>query len=200
MVATGVVIGFASWFLRSRKWAPALAAISAIVIDPLVGVLVVAVGVGSHHVRSIGRRRQRARTRSADTLLALDLIALATTAGLPFLDAAKSAAVAIGGSTASDIERSSSRVLSGLDHGLRGHVLARAFDTAKRSAVTGAPLADSLVDLADEVRRDDASRENERLERLPVKLLFPLAFLILPGFILVAVVPSIVSSLSQLTF
>ncbi len=199
MVAMGIVIGIIGWWMRPRKWAKGLVAIAPILIQPILGVILLAVAFGTHHVRSIARQRRLARTRSADTLLAFDLIALATTAGLGFLSSARSAADAIGGSTGSTIERSSRRVQAGLDHGLGEHLLARAFDAAARSAATGSPLADGLVGLAIEVRLDEASRESERLERLPVKLLFPLAFLILPGFILVAVVPSILSGLSQLT-
>ena len=55
------------------------------------------------------------------------------------------------------------------------------------------------MELAREVRADEAAAEREKIERLPVKLLFPLAFLILPGFILVAVVPSIISGISELS-
>jgi pilus assembly protein TadC len=73
------------------------------------------------------------------------------------------------------------------------------FFLAQASASSGAPLADELRRLSDHYRSLELTAERERLERLPVKMLFPLAFLILPGFLLVAVVPAVAGGLAKLT-
>ena len=70
---------------------------------------------------------------------------------------------------------------------------------ADRSATTGAPLAVSLEAIAATMRSERASASRERMARLPIKLLFPLALLTLPGFVLMAVGPAVVSGLSRLT-
>jgi hypothetical protein len=198
MIASGVVLGVVGWRLLPRKWAYACIGIACVVFNPLLGVAAAGTAVGVRHWKSVSGQRQAAKRRTDETLLALDLLSLGSTAGLPFLESASAAADEIGGATSGDLRRAVTRVKAGLVHSLVDGPLAQAFDAAERSAVSGASLADSLVDLAQEVRAEQAALERERIERLPVKLLFPLAFLILPGFVLVAVVPSIVSGLGQL--
>jgi pilus assembly protein TadC len=61
------------------------------------------------------------------------------------------------------------------------------------------PLAGQLNAMALDRRRAAAAASRERLARLPVKMLFPLAFLILPGFVLLTVVPPLMSGLSKLS-
>ncbi len=168
-------------------------------IHPLLGVIVAAVVLCASRFVTIQRRGRRERDSASDVLLALDLMALAATSGLPFSNAAATAARLVGGPTGESISWACRRLDAGLAHGLPDGLLGAAFDAAHRSAVTGASLAGSLADLAHRAREDEAAVVQERLEKLPVKLLFPLAFLILPGFVLVAVVPTIVSGLSQLT-
>ena len=65
--------------------------------------------------------------------------------------------------------------------------------------VTGSALHPSLLSVSRSLRRERTERERERLARLPVKLLFPLSLLILPGFVLLVVGPSIVSGLSRVS-
>jgi pilus assembly protein TadC len=60
------------------------------------------------------------------------------------------------------------------------------------------PLAGTLNAVAADRRRAAAAASRERLAKLPVKMLFPLAFLILPGFVLLTVVPPLMSGLSRL--
>jgi tight adherence protein C len=55
----------------------------------------------------------------------------------------------------------------------------------------GVPVAVRLRDLAREVRAERRSRREERARRAPVAMLFPLVFLILPAFVLAAVVPAV---------
>jgi tight adherence protein C len=174
-------------------------AVGGVLVNPLLGIGVVAGVVLVRRWRVIVRARAVAIDERRNVLLALDLVSLATVAGLPFHTAVSLGAREIGGSVARDLDRAGTRVSAGLDHAMSDGPFASVFDAAQRSELSGARMGDSLVDLAKEIRADQAAAERERIERLPVKLLFPLAFLILPGFVMVAVVPSIVSGISQLT-
>ena len=199
MIGVALVLGFVGWRFRPRLWAFVCLGTAMVLIDPILAVVAGAGALMVTRWRSIRVQRSEARRRREDVLITLDLLSLGTTAGLPFPAAVSLASGEVGGPVAADLERAVARVTSGLSHSLDDGPLARAFDVADRSALSGASLGDSLVDLARDARDDQAAIERERIERLPVKLLFPLAFLILPGFVLVAVVPSIVSGIGQLT-
>lgn len=62
----------------------------------------------------------------------------------------------------------------------------------------GAPLGDSLIRLADEVRAQRRRRAEEAARRVPVKLLFPLVLCILPAFGLLTMAPVLVSAFKAL--
>jgi tight adherence protein C len=62
----------------------------------------------------------------------------------------------------------------------------------------GAPLTASLARLADEVRRQRRRRAEEAARRVPVKLLFPLIFCVLPAFALLTVAPLVAGALRSL--
>lgn len=199
MTALALALCLVGWYLRPKRWAYVLIVSGGILFNPILGIGVTAAVVLVGRWRAVAAKKRVATRRTHDVLIALDLVSLATTAGLPFHVAVSLASREIGGVLGDDLVRAVTRVNSGLDHTLEAGPFARAFDAAQRSSVSGARLGDTLVDLAKEVRADEAAAERERIERLPVKLLFPLAFLILPGFVLVAVVPSIVSGISQLS-
>jgi pilus assembly protein TadC len=61
----------------------------------------------------------------------------------------------------------------------------------------GAPAGPALTRLAHEVRADLRRRAEARARTLPVKLLFPLVFLVLPAFGLLTVVPALLTALSH---
>ena len=62
----------------------------------------------------------------------------------------------------------------------------------------GAPVAPQLARLADEERLALRRRAEAHARRVPVKLLFPLVFLVLPAFVLLTVVPGLVAGLQRL--
>jgi hypothetical protein len=200
MTAVAIMFVLVGWHQLPRPLAYVLIACGGMLLNPVLGVGAVATLVLVGRWRAIAVKRGVAKRQRNDVLIALDLVSLATTAGLPFHVAVSLASHEIGGVLADDLVRAVTRVDSGLEHAMGPGPFARAFDAAQRSSVTGARLADRLVDLAREIRADEAAAESERIERLPVKLLFPLAFLILPGFVLVAVVPSILSGIGQISF
>jgi tight adherence protein C len=63
--------------------------------------------------------------------------------------------------------------------------------TLERSDRLGTPVAEHLRELARGVRATRRAMEEERARRAPVFMLFPLVFLILPAFVLAAVVPAV---------
>jgi tight adherence protein C len=64
-----------------------------------------------------------------------------------------------------------------------------------RTERLGSSLSDALRELADEVREERRSAAAERARKAPVKMLFPLVFMILPAFLLLTVVPVLISTL-----
>jgi tight adherence protein C len=77
-------------------------------------------------------------------------------------------------------------------------LLAPLIDVLVASAELGAPATGSLVRLADDARAAARRRAETRARVLPVKLLFPLVFLVLPAFGLLTVAPALLSALSRL--
>jgi len=73
--------------------------------------------------------------------------------------------------------------------------LARAM---RRSAESGAPLADGLARVAEDHRRDRRVRTQVRARSVGVKAAGQLAACFLPAFVLVGVVPTVVGSFQQL--
>lgn len=63
--------------------------------------------------------------------------------------------------------------------------------TLQRAERLGSPIALRLRELAADVRAERRARRVERAGRAPVQMLFPLVFLILPAFVLTAVVPAL---------
>ncbi|MET1003243.1 MAG: type II secretion system F family protein [Acidimicrobiia bacterium] len=69
-------------------------------------------------------------------------------------------------------------------------------DVLRTSGRLGAPIAASLATLSQEVRADARRRAEARARTVPVRLLFPLVFCVLPAFALLTVVPVLVSGMS----
>jgi tight adherence protein C len=67
-----------------------------------------------------------------------------------------------------------------------------------RTERLGSSLADALRELADEVRDERRQNAAERARKAPVKMLFPLVFMILPAFLLLTVVPVLISTLRSI--
>jgi tight adherence protein C len=68
----------------------------------------------------------------------------------------------------------------------------------ERSHRLGASVRASLKALVTELRAERRSRAEERARRAPVKMLFPLVFLILPAFLLLTVGPVLLSTVRSL--
>jgi tight adherence protein C len=67
-----------------------------------------------------------------------------------------------------------------------------------RSQRLGTPLASALHNVAEDLRTERRARAEELARRAPVKMLFPLVFLILPTFLLLTVGPVLLATLRTL--
>jgi tight adherence protein C len=148
--------------------------------------------------------RRRRRRIEAQLPQFLDLLAAGSTAGLSALLALRRAAATVTEPLAEELRTLLARVdlgarwrpeLQALAERLDLPDLNRAVMAMARTESLGTPLAESLRHRADEVRESRRARAAERARKAPVKMLFPLVFMILPAFLLLTVVPVLLSTL-----
>lgn len=170
-------------------------------VHPALGVVSAATQVGFVRMRRIRSLQRVMAQQRADQILAVDLVASGVEAGVSFPIAATTASQSLCRSVAADLLAHLRRSDRGtrVETGMDATPIDVMFRIARASAWSGANLGSELRALSDAERARDDARHEERLARLPVKMLFPLAFLILPGFLLVAVVPAMVGGVSKLT-
>jgi len=134
-------------------------------------------------------------------VLVADLMALGATAGLGIRSSLEAAAGYAGAETGED----AAALLRAMDR--RGVAAALAAEEGRLSGVarvlagaaaSGAPPAAALSAFAATRRHEQHAARLERARRLPVRMLLPLALLILPGFVVLAVGPAIFEGLARL--
>lgn len=148
-------------------------------------------------VWTVVRRRPRSSGHSDDEAVLAELTSLGLSAGLTFSAAANAATTSVSGEASARLRqsiRAGGRVDTGAvaDQGLMVVV--------RRALSTGAPLQSAVSGYATTLRKEERSRELTAARRLPVKLLFPLALLILPGFLILTIGPAVLGSLDRLGF
>jgi tight adherence protein C len=156
----------------------------------------------------VARRSAKRRSSMIDAQIPqmLDLLAVASSAGLSAPLALRRAAEVVTGPLAEELEG----VFAGVDMGARWRDelsaaadrldlsdFRRAVATIARTETLGASLATSTSDLADSVRARRRSTLTERARTAPVRMLFPLVFLILPAFLLLTVVPVLLATVES---
>ena len=155
-------------------------------------------------VRSAKRRRIRA---DRELPLFLDLLAAGATAGLTGQLAARRATEATEGPLAEELSAALHRVdlggrwrdeLADAAERLDLPDLRRTTAVLARSESIGSSLAETLWELARESRETRRALVAERARKAPVKMLFPLVFLVLPAFLLLTVVPVLVTTLQSI--
>jgi Flp pilus assembly protein TadB len=178
-------------------------AIGAPLLIPLLGAL--AVRVPDMLLARLARRRIAAASREVP--LFLDLLAVATSAGLAPQLAFRTAAAPLSGPLAQELDTAITRVdLGGRWRDELGIIadrltlpdIRRAAAVLGRSESLGSSLADEVARLAADVRESRRARATERARTAPVKMLFPLVFLILPAFLLLTVVPVLLSTVRSI--
>ncbi len=155
----------------------------------------------------VGRRGQRrADLRlEAELPIAMDLLVVAVGAGAPPQRAVEIAAiwapptVRVPLRQVLNVTELGGSFTDALDEMARvAPILAPIADVLVASARLGAPAGTALTRLGDDARAQLRRRAETRARKLPVKLLFPLVFLVLPAFGLLTVAPALISALDQL--
>jgi Flp pilus assembly protein TadB len=156
----------------------------------------------------LARRVVRRTARMDDELpQLLDLLAAASHAGLGGPLALRRAVDGIRGPLADEL----GLVLTAVDLGGRWREelraaadrlelpdLQRAVTALSRTETLGSSLSDAITELASRVRDARRAAMTERARKAPVKMLFPLVFLVLPAFLLLTVVPVLLSTLRSI--
>jgi pilus assembly protein TadC len=167
-------------------------------------VLVAAVvGVGGFRLPDFVLARRRTFLRHAMEAAVpgvIDLVALSVAAGLTPRLALDRVTDVIGGRLGEQLREARHEValgkpwrqaLASLAHRTGLGDLRRISLVLERSERLGTPVSDHLRGLARQVRAERRAADEERARRAPVLMLFPLVFLILPAFVLAAVVPAV---------
>jgi tight adherence protein C len=147
-------------------------------------------------------RRTRARQEQIDYDLPelIDILVVTVEAGLGFSGSLRTASERISGPLGDELRLALQEQNMGLttEEALR-HMLARGDTAAMRSfvrAVTqgeslGVSIGDILRSLALEMRKRRRSAAEERAQKAPIKILFPLVFLIFPAIFIILLAPAI---------
>ena len=182
----------------------AIAPIPGLVIVPIAGVITWRWPTWVRHRR--GRRHRRAVDAEIPQLL--DLLAAASSAGLSAPLALRRSRAALRGPLADEL----GATLDAVDLGSRWRDelraladrldlpdLRRAVAAITRTETLGTSLAETTAELAVNVRASRRAAITERARTAPVKMLFPLVFLVLPAFLLLTVVPVLLTTVQSIS-
>ena len=154
-------------------------------------------------------RTARRRTRAADREIPvlLDLLAVASSAGLPPQLAFRRAVEGADGPLAESLRA----VVNATDLGGRWRTelravsdrlelpdLRRLIGALARTEAVGSSLSEEVARLATDVREVRRAAAAQRARTAPVKMLFPLVFLVLPAFLLLTVVPVLLTTVRSI--
>ncbi len=182
---------------RARWTVPIVVALWA----PVVGVgLVGATAVLVVRGRIRARRRAASAVTSELAVLA-DVLAIGLTAGMAPAEALLFASQRLESELAAEVEtvrRAMARSGAAAVMAAAGGTAGRLYLLIGRAMATGAPVLDAVERYGEERRADDRAAREAALRRLPVLLAFPLALLILPGFVLLTVAPALSGALERL--
>jgi tight adherence protein C len=154
--------------------------------------------------------RRAARRRAAfeaEVPQLLDLLAAGSSAGLSAPLALRRAGEALRGPLGGEVVRAFEAVdlgarwreqLASVAERLDSADLRRTVAVLLRTEVLGSSLVDATRRLADDVRHARRATITERARAAPVKMLFPLVFLVLPAFLLLTVVPVLLTTLRSI--
>jgi tight adherence protein C len=152
-------------------------------------------------------RRRRARRVEREVPQLLDLLAAGSTAGLSAELSLRRASDALRGPLGEDLREIAHRAdlgarwrdeLDAYATTIGSLDLKRTVAVLQRTESLGASLADATHELAAGVRQARRTATLERARTAPVKMLFPLVFLILPAFLLLTVVPVLLTTVRSI--
>ena len=197
--------GFATWeVLRLRR--PRHAAVLGIGVGAVLWQPVLAAGVlaalGAVLARNrLAARRVAASRAAADVPMLAELVAMGLRAGDGLPGALQRAAAEVDPGLAAEVHA----VLRDARHRGLAQALADAegdardlYRLAARAVVTGAPIAGAVDAFLRDRRHAERARAEEDARKLSVRLMIPVALLILPGFVLLTVGPAVLGALDSL--
>jgi tight adherence protein C len=169
--------------------------------------LAVLVGIRIRGLLTARKAARRARAMDAELPQLLDLLAAGSAAGLSAVAGLRRSVSALRGPLGKEL----GVTLDAVDLGARWRSeladvaervaapdLRRAVAVLIRSETLGASLTDATRELAADVRAARRADLAERARTAPVKMLFPLVFLILPAFLLMTVVPVLLTTVRSI--
>lgn len=164
----------------------------------VLGVLLTA--AGWWWMRRLLQRADPARSTGVDPSVLLELVAGALGAGLPLAQSCAAVAEAL---TESPERQALSRLATALRAGIPVDLAARALppalaplgESAALAEASGADLAPVLRSAARDARRGQARAAQERAARLGVTLVVPTGVTLLPAFVVLGIVPTVMSLL-----
>ena len=150
---------------------------------------------------------RRRRAMDAEIPQLLDLLAAGSTAGLSAVTGLQRSAEVLRGPLGSELRACLDAVavgarwraeLGALTERLGLPDLRRAMTVLTRTETLGSSLAGATRELAADVRSARRAAVAERARAAPVKMLFPLVFLVLPAFLLLTVVPVLLTTVRSI--
>ncbi len=199
MTTAAAVVALAAGALVARTSPRAAPAASAAVVVVLAAPAV-ALPLGVAAAAVVHRRRRRPEAGDADVALLAELVSLGLSAGLSFPEALANGASHVTTPLRTDVE---SAIRAGRGPGLSvalehaGGPARPLYRAVARALRTGAPVDGAVRRLVEDLRAEERTKARERARRLPVKMLFPLALLILPGFLVVTIGPTLLAALDR---
>jgi tight adherence protein C len=189
--------------------AAATVVLAATVAGPLILVSPVAFVAGWRTPAFVLARRGRIRQQRIESQVPelVELLVAGSESGLPPPTALIRSAEMLAPPLGDELARAASRIRLGqpwresLDEAVARAAapsLSRLARSLERSHRLGAGVQGSLRALVEDVRAQRRARAEERARRAPVKMLFPLVFLILPAFLLLTVGPVLLSTVRSL--
>jgi len=190
-------------------WVAACASIGSVVPGPklLTVPLALLLGVRMRRLaaaRAVGRR---GRAMDAEIPQLLDLLAAGSAAGLSAVVGLQRSVTVLRGPLGAELRASLDAVelgarwreeLSAVTERLALPDLRRAVAVLARTETLGTSLTEATRELAADVRRSRRAAVAERARAAPVKMLFPLVFLVLPAFLLLTVVPVLLTTVQSI--
>ena len=184
------------------------AAAAAVALGPVGGLLSLWAVVGAVAVRRRSRRHQRVLEVERNLPEVIDLLGLVVGAGRPTVSALSDICPRVAEPFRSELSGVVRRTAAGepfIDSVRRlrsslGPSVSSVVHAVTAAEIDGAPLQPALQRAADEAHRRRRVRAEEAARRVPVLMLFPLVFCVLPAFCLLTVVPLLVGTISDLGF
>jgi pilus assembly protein TadC len=190
-------------------WIAAFAMIGALIPAPRVLTVPLTLLLGWRIRRLAGARADARRRRAMDAEIPqlLDLLAAGSAAGLSAVAGLQRSVSVLRGPLGTELRAS----LDAVDLGARWRQelaevterlglpdLRRAVAVLTRTETLGTSLTEATRELAADVRRSRGAAVAERARAAPVKMLFPLVLLVLPAFLLLTVVPVLLTTVQSI--